>query len=710
MKNQHYIPKESSLLIVLIYSISLLISFLWFSPARADNVISSGTTVTVSSGTFVTTSQNVVVENGATLAVEGSLILKNNFTNQNTVDDLGTGILEFSGTTPQSVSGHNSVGSLVVNNPAGLDISGNTILNTGLGLQTGHVRLGTNNLTLGSLATVIGTPSASAMVVATGTGELRKSFSGTGVFTYPVGDDSGIAEYSPVTLNFTGGTFAAENYAGVKLTNSAYPGYTSNYLNRYWSLSQNGITGSQYDAVFQYVPADVNGNENDIRCAQVEPTPIVSYNPANTSLHQLTASGLATFGVFTGITTMIIQDILLNIGWNIISSYVTPVNLNLKDIFQPLIDAGKLKKVMDEAGKTIENFGAFGGWKNNIGNLNSTKGYKVNMTAASTLSLEGTPVPLPLDIALNTGWNIISYPVTSAQDAKALVQSLIDAGKLKKVMDETGKTIENFGAFGGWKNNIGNFLSGKGYKVNVLENCTLTIPANGTKAATIVPEVLASTHFTNVFIGNGSDHMSINLIDLQASGLQAGDNIGIFDGNHCVGSATIGAEQLMAGSISIPASSNDEMSETVDGFTEGHSVSIKLYRGNQTYKLNIEKLSGNESFEKNGSLFAQVNLNELTGIQTTVNSSQFKCYPNPFKSEITIEVQNSSPTEITVEIYNMSGQRIKSLYKGSNEGHLLLKWNGTNDSGQQISPGVYLCKVNGQSKQVVFEGGKGNKP
>ena len=114
-------------------------------------------------------------------------------------------------------------------------------------------------------------------------------------------------------------------------------------------------------------------------------------------------------------------------------------------------------------------------------------------------------------------------------------------------------------------------------------------------------------------------------------------------------------------------------------------------------------MDGNELFEKNGSLFAQVNTKDLTTIQITDNSAQFKCYPNPFTSEITIEVQNLSQVEITVEIYNLTGQRIKSLFKGINNGNLVLKWNGSNDSGQQVAPGVYLCKVNGQSKQVVFD-------
>ena len=414
------------------------------------------------------------------------------------------------------------------------------------------------------------------------------------------------------------------------------------------------------------------------------------------------AVGGTSFVSLNGATTAT-QTISFSAGWNIVSANVKPSNTDMKALFQSLIDAGKLKKVMDESGKTLENFGMFGGWKNNIGSWQPTEGYKVNVTAATALVLEGTPFMLPYDIPLTTGWNIVSYPAVSSQDVKAAFQSLIDSGKLKKVMDESGKTLENFGMFGGWKNNIGSLTAGKGYKVNVTGSCTLTITEGGTKGATIVPEVLASTYFAPVYSGNGLDHMNIHLVNLQASGIKVGDEIGIYDGSLCVGSATIGAEQLMDGSISIPASSNDGLGQTTNGFTCGNPVNLQLFRDGQTYQLNIEKFSGINSFDKNQSLFAQVNIDELDGSRNSNNSDQFKCFPNPFDQEINIEVQYAKSTEVTIEIYNITGQRIKTLFKGTNNGNLLVKWNGTSESGQKVAPGVYLCKVNGQSKQLVFK-------
>jgi len=412
--------------------------------------------------------------------------------------------------------------------------------------------------------------------------------------------------------------------------------------------------------------------------------------------------GATAFAELTGLTK-VNQDIALSVGWNIISANVVPANLNLKDFFQPLIDTGKLKKVMDEAGKTIENFGAFGGWKNNIGDLNSIKGYKVNVLSTSTLSLEGTPVQLPFDIALNAGWNIISYPSTNLQDAKALFQSLIDVGKLKKVMDESGKTIENFGAFGGWKNNIGNFVPGKGYKVNVLENCILTIPSAAIKAAILVPEVLASTHFAKVFTGNGTDQMSINLVNLQSSGLQADDEIGVFDGILCVGSAIIGADQLIAGSISIPASANDGLGETPNGFVVGNRVSVKLYRDGQTYPLTLTKLEGPDIFDQNASLFAQVSIAGSTGISGFDNQISFRCYPNPFSEQIIIEIQSASSNKLEVNIYDMNGKLVRKLYNGQSKNNGNLTWDGRNEGGVRVVQGAYLINANGRIEKVVLK-------
>ncbi len=404
------------------------------------------------------------------------------------------------------------------------------------------------------------------------------------------------------------------------------------------------------------------------------------------------------------VSTTTTQTISLSTGWNIFSANVTPANPNMKDIFQSLIDAGKLKKVMDEAGLALENFGVFGGWKNNIGNLIIGKGYKVNVTEPVLLVLQGQPVSLPIDLNLNAGWNIIGYPSNQPQDAKAIFQSLIDAGKLKKVMDEAGLALENFGVFGGWKNNIGNLNPNKGYKVNMLSAGTLTIPSGGTKQATVLPEILSSTHFRKIFTGNGTDHMNITLLDLAAKGFKAGDEIGIFDGKLCVGSAQIGPDQLVNGYISIAASCNDELDVAPNGFNPGNPVSIRIFRNNQEYLLNPELLNDSQSiFAKGESMFVLANPELATNIKDLVESTSVTCFPNPFTDLVTIHIMAPGIQKLDVRIFDSNGRLIRYLYRGNGLESNTLTWDGKNDYGVKMANGNYVLKVNNTVKKIVLK-------
>jgi hypothetical protein len=187
---------------------------------------------------------------------------------------------------------------IINSSEAGLNMASDITVTGSLGLLNGFLHLEDKNLTLDTSATISGTPSAGNMIVANSSGEVRKIFTNPGSFTFPIGDNTGTAEYSPVTLNFASGTFT-DGYAGVNLVNAAYPGASGSYLNRYWNISSSGITDFACNTQFDYVPADVTGIESNLYCYRVAPT-VDQYDVANTSLHQLTANGLTSFGTFTG--------------------------------------------------------------------------------------------------------------------------------------------------------------------------------------------------------------------------------------------------------------------------------------------------------------------------------------------------------------------------------------------------------------------------
>ena len=217
------------------------------------------------------------------------------------------GTINMDGTSAQTISGDGTItwgalSTLNISNPATVSLVSPATVNGVLALN-GLFELTSGNLLLGPAATISGSPSSTAMIVATSAGQVRKEMPSTGgSFTFPVGDNTGTVEYSPLTLSFTGGTFVSGNYIGVSLANASYPGnpLTGSYLNRYWNITSSGITGFTCDAIFNYVaPADVVGDEALIYCVQMAVSPVV-YSAANTLLHQITASNLTSFGSFTG--------------------------------------------------------------------------------------------------------------------------------------------------------------------------------------------------------------------------------------------------------------------------------------------------------------------------------------------------------------------------------------------------------------------------
>ncbi|NVO18462.1 MAG: lamin tail domain-containing protein [Bacteroidetes bacterium] len=215
-------------------------------------------------------------------------------------------ILQFNDGTTRTVTAvpNQTVAKLIISGNSKVTFAGsNTLTISGtLNLSGGLLSLSSANLLLGPSAFIAGAPSASAMIIPTGTGQLRKEIpSAGGSFTFPVGDNTGTPEYSPVTISFTTGSFGTGNYVGISLSNSMYPGIPSgvNYLNRYWALSSSGISGFNCNALFNYPVADVTGNEGFISCVQMTPSQI-TYGVTNAILHQLTAGNLSSFGTFTG--------------------------------------------------------------------------------------------------------------------------------------------------------------------------------------------------------------------------------------------------------------------------------------------------------------------------------------------------------------------------------------------------------------------------
>jgi PKD repeat protein len=393
------------------------------------------------------------------------------------------------------------------------------------------------------------------------------------------------------------------------------------------------------------------------------------------------------------------QTFELTAGWNLISLYVTPPRTSIDELFLHLVNNTTLRKVMDEGGFTYEYLGDLGGWQNHIGHWQNSEGYKVNVNAPTQMTVTGPLVHLPLTVPLATGWNIISFPVTLACDAEEVTRPLRDAGVLIKVMDEAGNAIENLGSLGGWINHIGDFQPGRGYKVRVSSGTSLELQEGGLKSAMPVYRPLPSDHFRPVFTGHGTNHFNLHLVEPAASGFTEGDQLGLFDGPYCVGSATIGPLTPDLQILSLTASAHDGLQGERNGFIPGNPLSLRLFRHGRELPLEMEPLTPaglpapSITFSAHGSALARVKMDATTGIHSRSMELVADCYPNPFGETIHIDIRLPASEKLTVDVIDHLGRPIKTLHTGWACGTINLVWDARDARGSTLSPGVYLCRI-----------------
>ncbi len=162
------------------------------------------------------------------------------------------------------------------------------------------------------------------------------------------------------------------------------------------------------------------------------------------------------------------QTINLALGWNIISFNVNPTDKSLNSVFSSMTP---------EEGDTITDStnGLTAVYTNGVwtgfDSIDLSSAYKIKVSRDKVLTVFGTVISDSTNIYLKKGTNYVPYYPTTELDAATTFQTIKDC--LIKVQDERGKTYENFGAFGGWKNTIGMLKPGEGYVVTTNNACTL---------------------------------------------------------------------------------------------------------------------------------------------------------------------------------------------------------------------------------------------
>lgn len=78
-------------------------------------------------------------------------------------------------------------------------------------------------------------------------------------------------------------------------------------------------------------------------------------------------------------------------------------------------------------------------------------------------------------------------------------------------------------------------------------------------------------------------------------------------------------------------------------------------------------------------------------------------YPNPFNPSTTINYSLPESGNVDISVFNVLGQKITTLHSGyESAGQHRLVWNAKNESGSELSSGIYITRVSygGKSKSI----------
>jgi PKD repeat protein len=364
--------------------------------------------------------------------------------------------------------------------------------------------------------------------------------------------------------------------------------------------------------------------------------------------------------------TQYFQTIPLQAGWNIMSLMVDPLNKDMLEVIDPLINQNALFKVLDENGGSVFHLPfpePNGQWTNTIGDVACTEGYYIKVHETCTLPASGALAPLPFDIPLFQGWNMMGYPSPESADAMWIIQPLIDAGILSKVVDESGGSIFHLPfppPNGQWHNTIGNFHCGKGYYIMVDDNATLTINLQPNPPDDYIKNDAPLNYFQPDFSNNPymPMHVAIKLSD----DLNIGDEIAIFDGDICTGAVVYTGET--SGFAVIACSADDPDTQVSDGFSTGNNIEIKIWdhQNQMVYNdIEIDFISGNEFFTPLGTSIYSIS-KTTTGFTVTSNESfSIQIIPNPAKDKTSVHFSILKESFVEFEILNLYGHKLKQL-------------------------------------------------
>ncbi|MBN1968585.1 MAG: choice-of-anchor D domain-containing protein [Candidatus Delongbacteria bacterium] len=387
-----------------------------------------------------------------------------------------------------------------------------------------------------------------------------------------------------------------------------------------------------------------------------------------------------------------IDNITLNSGWNMISSFIIPTEKDIEALFAPVQDHLIIMK--NDRGQLYTPF--YGG-VNTIGNYDNEDGYQVKMDnskASYSLEFSGHRSLLHLmPIAIEEGWNMIGY--LKSQEMNVVDVMAPHVADIMIIKNGSGQFyIPSYGI-----NTIGNMIPGKGYKLQSFNDFDLEYPADAKSVSQKKTELVTPKQTTHFQIPEITENNMTLVIpnSVISNLLDNGDEIAVFNESGICCGAVVYDDINTA----VTVWEDDSTTKDLDGIKSEEKFYLVAWDESKQIELNavgVEYVNNSGFYQTD----AVVIVEKIDGFETFTGVEEilptvtrlYQNYPNPFNPETTINFDIASPGLVTISVYNMKGELVKTLVNTIYDiSRVSAKWNGTDNKNKLVANGVYFYKM-----------------
>jgi hypothetical protein len=376
--------------------------------------------------------------------------------------------------------------------------------------------------------------------------------------------------------------------------------------------------------------------------------------------------------IIQGVNGQIQETLTIPPGWSGISGYLAPQPNAMATVMAPISD--ELVILQNLQGVFYPEGGI-----NNIGNWAYNKGYVIKLNDEAALPLTGCP-SANKTIGLATGWNIV--PVISNCDV-AIDDLFAPVMNKITIIKEVAGTGIYWPAMGIQTLEV--FNPGKAYYVAASQNATITYQSCDETKNLVFNKYQETENLT--LWGSPTKTPSTHIIALGEDILKIagkGDFIGAFYGDDiCAGLVQI---QDTKTNHAITIFGNDGSTDEQDGFVEGESMNLKLFKTQtgEVFELEVEydqsMPSWNGKFQNNGLSAIKTMKIAATGIDQNTRQ-RVMIYPNPANASVTFSAKDNSAFVLSLQ--NTNGRiLLEEKVSGSRSFDL-----------SHFSRGIYIVKI-----------------